>query len=139
MCIRDRGTAQSSGAGVLIVNEGIDPDQPGAGTVLVLATGQTTYEAYDYTSWTGSTFTLTGTLNNDITAADPVFVSTIYGSAVGGGTTKVISNSLIYSGDIDVIGWVRHGDPAAPDKPVAISGTVGTAGLSLTVVLDDEA
>jgi len=39
---------------------------------------------------------------------------------------------------LDVVGWVRHGDPASPDKPVSISGTIGTAGLSLTVVLDDE-
>lgn len=132
------GTAQSSGAGVLIINEAIDSDIPQVGTVLVLATGQTTYEAYDYTSWTGSTFTLSGTLNNDITNADPVFIGILYKSATGGGTTKLASNSLIYSSDIDVVGWVRNGDPATPDKPVAISGTIGTAGLSLTVVLDNE-
>lgn len=128
----------NSGNGTLVVAEGIASDTPQAGTVLVLATGDTTYEAYDYSSWSGSTFTLTGTLSQNITTSDPIFVAILYKSATGGGTTKVASNSLIYTAPISVVGWVRHGDPATPDKPVPISGTIGTAGLSLTVVLDDE-
>lgn len=131
-------SGNTSGNGTLVINEAIPSDTPAAGTVLVLATGDTTYEAYDYTSWTGSTFTLSGTLSTTLTLNDPVFVAILYKSATGGGTTKVASNSLVYSSAISVIGWVRHGDPSAPDKPVPISGTIGTAGLSLTVVLDAE-
>jgi len=132
------GTNQTAGAGTLIINEAISSDTPQSGQVLVKTTGQSTAEFYDYTSWAGSTFALSGTLNNNITNGDDVFPAILYTSATGGGTSKLASNSLIYSSDIDVTGWVRHGDPATPDKPVPISGTIGTAGLSLTVVLDDE-
>lgn len=129
-----------------VVTTAIESDVPQDGWILVLDTtgGGVTYEPYHYSSWTGSTYILDATdhpggLTTTYTAGDPVFNAILYVSATGGGTTKLASNSLIYSSDIDVVGWVRHGDPATPDKPVSISGTIGTAGLSLTVVLDDEA
>lgn len=123
----------------------IASDTPQDGWFLVLDStgGATTYEAYHHSSWAGSTYTLditdhAGGLTRTYTAADPIFEAILYVSATGGGTSKVASNSYIYSGDKAVIGWVRHGDPANPDKPVPISGTIGSNGLSLTVVLDDE-
>lgn len=128
----------TTGNGTLIVQEAIDADTPAVGTVLILSATGTTYEAYDYSSWTSSTFTLTGTLTQDFTLNDHVFVAALYKSATGGGVTKTASNTLIYLTDIDMIGWVRHGDPASPDKPVPIAGTVTSAGLALTVVLDSE-
>jgi len=139
------GETTSSGLGYLDVDAPIESDVPSSGYVCVLHTGDTAFTMYPYSSWNNTDNTPNGrfildavTLGANVVAGDDVFVPIIYASATGGGTTKVISNSLIYNGDIDVIGWVRHGDPAAPDKPVPIAGTIGTAGLSLTVVLDDE-
>jgi len=117
-----------------VIAEGIASDTPPAGWILVLE--GTTWEALEYTSWTGSTFTINGTLPVSYTAAKNVIVPIFYDDAVSDGGT--VATSLIYATDIDVVGWVRHGDPASPDKPVNIAGTIGTAGLSLTVQLEDE-
>ncbi|RLB68405.1 MAG: hypothetical protein DRH08_01030 [Deltaproteobacteria bacterium] len=139
------GAGNSSSDPDFVVTTAIASDTPQDGWFGVLDTtgGGVSYEFYHYSSWSGSTYTLditdhAGGLDKNYTSGDPVFIALLYASAVGGGTTKAISNSLIYTSDIDVVGWVRHGDPANPDKPVLISGTIGTAGLTLTVVLDDE-
>jgi len=126
----------SSGNGTLVVSGSISADTPASGQVMIKRANS--YKHYDYTSWSGSTFTLSGTLSETYSSGDDIFVPILYKSATGAGLTKNASNTLVYSSDIDVVGWVRHGDPATPDKPVPISGTIGTAGLSLTVVLDDE-
>jgi len=139
------GAGNGVGDPDFVVGTAIRSDRPQDGWFLVKDTtgGGTTYEMYHYSSWTGATFTLDvtdhpGGLTTTYTAGDPVFVTVLYASATGGGTTKTVSNSYVYLADMDVIGWVRHGDPANPDKPVPISGTIGSNGLSLTVVLDDE-
>lgn len=135
--------AQSSGSSTITINESIASDEPQDGWILVLPTGATTYKAYHYSSWTGSVFTLdatdhpTGT-DEAFTLNDDAFVAVLYTTFNGAGTTKTATNTFIYSADRPLIGWVRHGDPAAPDKPVPISGTVTSAGLTLTVVLDNE-
>ena len=128
-----------------VVTSAIPPDTPQDAWFGVLDTtgGATAYEFYHHSSWTGSTYTLdvtdhAGGLTTTYTSGDDVFEAILYDSATGGGTTKTISNTYVYSADIDVIGWVRHGDPAAPDKPVPISATVGSAGYTTTVVLDNE-
>lgn len=130
----------TSGAGTFTISGAIAADTPTNGSVMVLNTGGggTTYEQLPYTSWSGSTFTLTGTLPRTYSLNDPVFVPILYESAVGGGTLKLAQASMVYSADRQLIGWVRHGNPATPDKPVPISGTLTSAGISLTVVLDDE-
>lgn len=131
-------TGESIGAGVIRV-DAIASDTPQTGYIGVLKTGTTTYKFYEYVSWTGTTFTLAGTIADDaITAADPAFHAIFYESAVGAGLTKTVSNSLIYTAPIEVSGWVRHGDPAIPDKPVLVTGTIGAAGLSFSVTLEDE-
>lgn len=130
-------TAGTSGAGVIVV-DAISSDVPQTGYVGVLRTGTTAREYYQYTSWTGTTFTLAGTINGDITTADPAHVAIFYEAAVGGGTTKTVSNSLIYNSNISVVGWVRQGDETAPDVWQAISGTIGSAGYSFAVDLARE-
>ena len=135
--------AQTSGQSTIVVNEAIASDEPQDGWLLVYPTGLDTYKAYHYSSWATSTFTLdatdhpTGT-DEAFTLNDPAFVAIIYDSATGAGTDKTISNTYVYSTDIDVIGWVRHGDPSIPDKPVPISATVGSSGYTTTVVLEDQ-
>jgi len=124
----------NSGNGTFVINEAIASDTPPSGSVLVLE--GTTFEQLVYTSWSGSTFTLSGTLGANYTAGKDVIVPMLYDNIPTDGGTA--STSLIYSADIDVVGWVRHGEPGTPHKPVGIAGTIGTAGLSLTVQMDSE-
>lgn len=127
------------GAGVIRVNEAIAADTPQTGWFGVLKTGDTTYKFYEYSSWATSTFTLVSTVaGTAITASDPGMHAIFYDSMTGAGTTKTITNSLIHSTDIPVIGWIRHGDASGVDKIVPISGTVGASGFSFTGTMEAE-
>jgi len=134
------GSGNTSGNGAFVITESIASDTPTNGSVLVLDTtgGGTTYEQLQYTSWSGSTFTLSGTLPRTYTSGDPVFIPILYESAVGAGLTKTATSTMIYSTNRNLIGWVRRGSPSGPGKPVAISGTLTSAGISLSVVIDNE-
>ena len=130
---------ESIASGVIVVNEAIASDTPQTGWFGVLKTGTTTYKFYEYSSWSVSTFTLVGTIADDaITASDPGFHAIAYDSMTGAGTTKSFSNSLVYTADIDVVGWVRHGDPAGIDKIIPIAGTIGAAGFSFSGTMEAE-
>ena len=127
------------GAGVIRVNEVIAADTPQTGWFGIKKTGTTTYKFYEYSSWAGSTFTLVGTIAGDaITAADDGYHAIFYDSMTGAGTTKSISNSLVYSTDITVKGWVRHGDASGVDKIVPIAGTIGSGGFSFSGTMEAE-
>lgn len=124
---------------VIRSNSAIDPATPQTGWVGVLKTGTSTYKFYEYDSWAGVTFQLVGTVADDaITASDPLFTAIMYDSMVGGGTTKTFSNTLIYTADIDVVGWVRHGVATGVDKIIPISGTIGAAGFSFSGTMEAE-
>lgn len=126
---------------VIRVNETIATDTPQTGWFGVLKTGTTTYKFYEYDSWTSGTdtFNLVGTVTDDaITASDPGLHAIFYDSMTGGGTTKSISNSLVYSSDILVRGWVRHGDASGVDKFVSIAGTIGSGGFSFSGTMEAE-
>ena len=127
-------TAGTSGDAFIDV-DAILPDVPQTGWVGVLRTGQTTREYYEYSSWSGVRFTLTGTISGDITATDKAHHCFFYESPVGGGTAKGLSSSLIYTTPIDVYGWARQGDPTAPDTFQIIAGTIGSGGFAFTVNL----
>ncbi len=135
--------AQASGSSTITINESIASDEPQDCWLGVYPTGLSTYKFYHVSSWTGSVFTLdatdhpTGT-DEAFTLNDPAFVAILYTSATGAGTDKTVSNTYVYSTDKDVIGWVRHGDPTTPDKPVPISASVGSGGYTTTVVLEDQ-
>lgn len=127
-------SGNTSGNGTFVINEAIASDTPPSGWILVKE--GTTFEPIEYSSWSGSTFTLVGTLSITYTASKDVIIPIFYDNvATDGGS---VSTSLIYTADIDVVGWVRHGDAANAHKPVAIAGTIGSAGLSLSVQLDSE-
>lgn len=132
---------ESIGASVIRVNETIASDTPQAGWFGVKKTGTTTYKFYEYDSWSSGTdtFNLVSTIADDaITASDPGMHAIAYDSMVGGGTTKTFSNSLIYSSDFAVRGWVRHGDASGVDKIIPISGTVGSAGFTFSGTMEAE-
>lgn len=121
------------------MNEAIAADTPGTGWVGVKKTGTTTYKFYEYDSWTGSTFNLVGVIADDaITASDPAFHAIFYDSMTGGGTTKTIANSLVYTSDIPVVGWIRHGDASGVDKIIPISGTIGSSGFNFSGTMEAE-
>lgn len=129
------------GAGVIRVNETIAADTPQDGWFGVLKTGTTTYKFYQYDSWDSGTdtFNLVGVIADDaITAGDAGFHAIAYDSMTGGGTTKSFTNSLIHSTDIDVIGWIRHGDPSGVDKIVPIAGVVTSAGFAFSGNMEAE-
>ena len=144
LAIKDGGTggidetqytvaAADSGTTSFIINEAIASDTPPTGWILVKE--GTTFEPIAYTAWSGSTFTV-ASLGQTYTAAKDVIIPFFYDNvATDGGNA---SSSLIYSTDIDAIGWVRHGDASNAHKPVAIAGTIGSAGLSLTVQMESE-
>jgi len=124
---------------VIVVNEAIASDTPQAGWFGVLKTGTTSYKFYEYDSWATSTFQLVGTVADDaITASDDGMTAIAYDSMTGGGTTKSFSNTLIYTSDIVVRGWVRHGDASGVDKIIPISGTVGAAGFNFSGTMEAE-
>lgn len=127
------------GSGNITVNETISADTPQTGWFGVLKTGTTTYKFYEYSSWTGSEFTLVGTVAGDaIAASDPGFHAIAYDSMTGAGTTKTFTNSLIHSTDIAVVGWVRHGDASGVDKIIPISGTITAGGFSFSGTMEAE-
>jgi len=131
-------SAKSSGAGAIDV-DAIGADVPQTGYVGVLRTGTTSREYYKYTSWSGTTFTLDGTLDGDITNGDKAHVAIFYESATGGTVAKTVSNTLVYQGStIDVVGWVRQGKETAPDIWQPISGTIGSGGFSFSINLTRE-
>ena len=126
---------------VIRVNEVIAGDTPQTGWFGVKKTGTTTYKFYEYSSWDSGTdtFNLVGTVTTDaITASDPGFHAIFYDSMTGGGTTKTISNSLVYTSDIAVVGWVRHGDASGVDKWIPISGTIGSGGFNFSGTMEAE-
>lgn len=135
------GTAQGVSVGTIIVDAAIQADEPQTGYVGVLHTGRTYFTFYEYSSWTGSTFTLVGTTDAiAITAGDNMFIAYFYEALVGTGAVQTLSRSFVFnSGTRDFVGWVRHGDPTIPDKPVPIAfNAVGSNSQSLTVQLDNE-
>ena len=111
----------TSGAGTFTTTGAIPADTPAAGWVRI---GDTSYQ---YASWTGSTFTLTGTLSQTYTA-QPVWIPLIDTIAAG----TAVTNSLIYSADIPVL--VRVRSYANKILPFEVEGTVTSTGLSVTAI-----
>ncbi len=119
---------------LFIVNETISADEPVSGVLLVHH--DTGFHPLPYTSWSGSAFTLANHQDRDYVENADVIVPIFYHDAVTDGGT--VSTTLVQSDDITVSGEVRHGDENAPHAPVAISGTIGAAGLALTVQMESE-
>lgn len=119
----------NSGNGTIVVNETISSDDPASGIVRVYNSSTTAYDRYAYTSFSGSTFTLSGTLSANYTSADPVFVPFIDELA----SAASASNTIVYSTNISVVGTVRDGG-VTPIIPFPITGTITSNGFSVTAV-----
>ncbi|OGV92482.1 hypothetical protein A3B57_00020 [Microgenomates group bacterium RIFCSPLOWO2_01_FULL_47_10] len=121
--------ANDSGIGFFYVLETIETDTPSAGYIRVpirvggVITGE---DRYQYSIWTGSTFTLVGTLSRDYDDNDTAYVP--YMDTVASGATT--SQNITYSADRYVLTVVR----IAGMVPYKITGQITTGGLSVPVV-----
>ena len=119
--------------GALVVKEAIPSDTPATGYVRVW--NGLAFERYQYSSWSGSTFTLVGTLTRDYVEDDPAFVPFL--DQVATGTT--VTSTIVYGSSIPVVGVVRGGTGPEPIVPFPLSGTIGAAGFSVTAVRQSDA
>jgi hypothetical protein len=119
----------TSGNGTLVVNETISSDEPASGNVRVWNASTTSFDRYAYTSFTGSTFTLSGTLSQNYLSGDDAFVPFIDETVTG----PAVSNTIVYSTNISIVGTVRDGG-VTPIVPFPITGTVTDTGFSVSAV-----
>jgi|TARA_Y100000310_G_scaffold127563_1_gene126699 hypothetical protein len=119
----------TSGNGTLLVKETISNDEPSSGFVRVWNATNTSFDRYAYTSFSGSTFTLSGTLSQSYVEDDDCFVPFI-DEAV---SASSVSNTIVYSSNIDLVGTVRDGG-STPIVPFPITGTLTSSGFSVSAV-----
>ena len=126
-------SGNDSGDGTLVIAESIPADKPPSGFVRVFDnTGQE--DRYAYSSWSGSTFTLTGTLSKTYAAGNDSYVPYIDETA----SSASISKSLRYVSDRDVVLFVRLGSGAGKMIPFVSNFTLGDSDSSVpaTVIAD---
>lgn len=119
--------AQTAGASTFVVNQAIPADTPASGTVRVF--NGNTFDRVEYASYAGSTFTLTGTLPNNVADAANAFIS--YIDVTAGATTATFTT--VYSSDRSLFIRVRDGG-VSPIKTFETTGTLGSAGGSTTAI-----
>jgi len=122
----------NAGNGTLVVTTPIGADHPVSGIVRVW--NGTSYDAIPYSSFSGSTFTLTGTLGQNYTAADNAFVPFIDETAATSGT---VSTTIIQTVPIFVLSRLRNG--GANIVPFDVPGTIGGSGISASAIRNSDA
>lgn len=125
---------QSAGAGTLLINEAIPDDTPATGNIRVQGSTNGSYDLVPYASWSGSTFTLTGTLPDDVNTGENVFLSYIDEVATG----VSASFTTVYDSDRTIFIRVRNGS-GTPIKTFETTGTLGSAGGSATTIRTSDA
>jgi hypothetical protein len=118
----------NSGNGTIVINETIAADEPTTGNVRI---GD---DIYSYTSYTGSTFTLSGTLSTNYSLNDPAYVPLIDEAATG----SAVSVSVLYVADRPITGYVRRGTGGSEIVSFPISGTMGNTPISIDAVRTSE-
>ena len=108
------------GLGTLTVQEAIEGDTPAVGTVRIGS------EVYAYTGWSGSVFTLAGTLSAGYAAGAGVYVPLI--DLLAAATTA--QTTLIYAEDIPVLVRVRK----KGILPFEVESTVTSTGMSVAAI-----
>lgn len=119
------------GAGVVNVTSTIPQDTPKSGTIRLGATGI----PYAYTSYSGTQFTLSGTLaeaHNSVSA----YVPLVYGVAAG---TSLASDAMTYVADIPVKVVVRRYNGAGDSiLPFEIESTVGNTNVTVSAIRNED-
>ncbi len=122
-----------SGNGTFVIGTTIPSDTPTSGSIRVVDTSDTssTRETrYEYTSWSGSTFTLSGTLDRSYTAGDDkAYVPFIDTTA----TSTSESVTVIYVTDRTLLIRVRR-KAATAILPFETTGTFSSTGYSTSAI-----
>lgn len=114
----------------VVVNGSIPDDTPSSGTIRVKrASG--IYSRIAYSSWSGSTFTVTSTNFSTDNAPNGTDVYISYIDKLAGASTE--SFTVVYSSSRDLFVRVRDGG-ASPIKTFETTGSLGAAGGSATVI-----
>ena len=134
--------ASLTGAAVssVVVSSPIPSDTPASGTIRVI--NDSGYRVrLPYSSWSGSTFTLTSTADfsgtnetDSATAGNGTYIT--YIDKLATGSTE--SFSVIYSSDRDLVVRVRDGG-ASPIKTFVAPGVLGASGGSITAIRTTDA
>jgi hypothetical protein len=112
----------SVGSGTVTVTTAIAADTPASGTIRLGADKK----RYAYTSWTGSTFTLSGTLGENRNSTN-LFVPLIDVEATG---VSVSSAAMTYAADIPALVRVRK----KGIQPFEVEATVGSNGATVSAI-----
>ena len=115
----------AAGQATFLVDEAIPSDTPTAGTIRILGDGGV-YHRVPYASWTTSTFTLTGTTPDAVTAGANAYITYIDQDSDTSGEASFTS---IYDVDRDLFVRVRDGK-ATPIKTSEAPATLTSAGGS---------
>ena len=118
-------TGNDSGDPDFVVQSAISSDTPSSGKIR--AWNGTSYDRLEYTSWTGSTFTINGTLPNTYTNGENAFISYIDKSA--GASSE--SFTAVYGSDKYMAVLVRDGG-SSPKKEFLAPATFSSGGFSIT-------
>lgn len=120
-------SGNNAGSGTVTVVGSIPQDTPASGTIRLGPTGI----PYAYTSYSGSTFTLSGTLAETHNSTN-AFVPLIYGTAAG---TSAASDAMTYVADIPVLVVVRRYNGAGDSiLPFEIESTIGNANVTVSAI-----
>ena len=123
-------TLNGAAVTAVVVTTPIPADTPNTGTIRIeLDDGS--YRLQPYTSWTGSTFTVTSVsyVANPSTAPSNVYLS--YIDKLAAATTESFTG--VYSGDRNLVVIVRDGD-VTPIKQFISSAVLGSGGGSVTAI-----
>lgn len=118
------------GNGTFVVSSSIPKDTPQTGYVRVVDASASTEQRYQYASWAGSTFTLSGgvTLTVNYNGSDTAYVGYIDEQA---SSTSVTKSGLQYVSDRAVIVRVRNSGDTSPIIPFEVQATITSNGLSV--------
>lgn len=127
-------SANTSGAGTFTTSVAIASDTPAAGTLRVVnrdGSGNYISEAsYEYTSWSGSVFTLSGTLSQTYDSNDTAYVPFIDTVAA----TTSVSVNVSYTSDRYVVTRIRKKGIV----PFTVRGQVVSSGLTVTAIRTED-
>jgi hypothetical protein len=128
-------SGNNSGNSTLVISSTIPLDTPSSGFVRVYRNDGTTEDRLGYTSYTGSTFTLTGTLPTTYAAGNAAYVGYI---DVLGSSTGTEFNIVQYVADRDCVLVVRKGSGTGKIQDVRSNFTITNADAVIPVsgVLD---
>lgn len=128
-------TLSSASETSVVVTTTIPSDTPASGTIRI-QTDSGTYRRISYTSYTGSTFTISSTdfSSDNATSGNNTFIS--YIDVLAGSASELFE--AVYSSDRSLYIRVRDGG-ASPIKTFETTGTLGSAGGSTTAIRTTDA